>query len=47
MQIGMARATKEGSPVSGDCSVQAKLDDGKYLIAISDGMGSRTRSEKK
>lgn len=44
LQLGMAKATKEGSPVSGDCSVQTKLDDGKYLIAISDGMGSRARS---
>ena len=46
IQLGIARTTKEGSPVSGDCSVQVKLDDGKYLIAISDGMGSRTRSKK-
>ena len=47
LQIGIAKTKKEGSPVSGDCSMQAKLEDGKYLMALSDGMGSRTRSKKK
>ena len=46
LQIGIAKTTKEGSPVSGDCSVQAKLDDGKYLIALSDGMGSGPEAKK-
>ena len=40
LQIGIAHEKKNGSTVSGDSSVQARLDDGKYLIAISDGMGS-------
>ena len=47
MQLGIAKAIKDGSPVSGDCSARAKLEDGKYLLAISDGMGSRTRSKEK
>lgn len=40
VQIGMAKSTKAGSPVSGDSSINIKLNDGKYLLAISDGMGS-------
>ena len=40
VQIGMAKSTKAGSPVSGDSSIHIKLNDGKYLLAISDGMGS-------
>ena len=40
IQIGIANATKDGSTISGDTSIQTKLEDGKYLIAISDGMGS-------
>lgn len=44
VQIGMAKATKAKSNMSGDTSLQTRLEDGKYLIAISDGMGSRRRS---
>ena len=40
MQIGIAKANKDGENVSGDSSIQVKLKDGKYLIALSDGMGS-------
>ncbi len=40
LQIGSSKVTKEGSTVSGDCNLQMKLKDGKYLLAISDGMGS-------
>lgn len=40
LQVGSARITKDGSEISGDCSLQIKLADGKYLLAISDGMGS-------
>ena len=46
MQIGIAKATKDGSPVSGDSSLQVKLKDGKYLLAISDGMGSGPEAMK-
>jgi len=38
--VGVAQTTKKGSPVSGDTWLDTKLEDGKYLIAISDGMGS-------
>lgn len=40
LQVGVATSTKEGSKVSGDSNIEAKLDDGKYLIVLSDGMGS-------
>ncbi len=40
MVIGVAKATKNKSEISGDNTLQIKLRDGKYLIAISDGMGS-------
>ena len=44
--IGVAKTTKKGSEISGDTSVQTKLDDGKYLIALSDGMGSGKDARK-
>ena len=47
LQVGLSRTTKNGSDVSGDSSCQAKLHDGKYMVAISDGMGSRKRCQKK
>lgn len=40
--VGCAKATKNNSEVSGDSSIKTKLNDGKYMMAISDGMGSRT-----
>lgn len=46
VQIGIAKSTKAGSPVSGDSSLQIKLDDGKYLLALSDGMGSGPEAMK-
>ena len=46
LQVGIARSTKSGSPVSGDTSIQTKLGDGKYLLAISDGMGSGPEARK-
>ena len=46
IQIGIAHDKKSGSPVSGDFSNQTKLDDGKYLIALSDGMGSGAEARK-
>lgn len=46
LQVGVAVATKQGSPVSGDSHVEAKLEDGKYLLAISDGMGSGPEARK-
>ena len=32
--------------MSGDTSIQTKLNDGKYLLAISDGMGSGPEARK-
>ena len=46
MQLGIAKTNKEGESVSGDSSLQISLDDGKYLIAISDGMGSGPNARK-
>lgn len=40
MTIGTSKTTKNKSEISGDNTLQIKLKDGKYLIAISDGMGS-------
>lgn len=46
IQFGIAKATKNKSPISGDSSLQMKLEDGKYLLAISDGMGSGPNARK-
>lgn len=46
MQIGIATSTKEGSKISGDSNLTAKLEDGKYLIALGDGMGSGEEANK-
>lgn len=46
MQLGIAKATKFGSSISGDSYVTTKLSDGKHLIAISDGMGSGPEARK-
>ena len=40
VQVGMAKITKDDSNFSGDSNLQLKLDDGKFLLAISDGMGT-------
>lgn len=46
VQLAVAKQTKEKSPVSGDTSLYTKLADGKYLMAISDGMGSGIEARK-
>ena len=46
IQIGVAKTTKADSPISGDSNLQAKLEDGKYLLALSDGMGSGPEARK-
>ncbi len=46
LQVGVAFSTKQGSSVSGDSHVETKLEDGKYLLAISDGMGSGPEAMK-
>ena len=40
LQTGIAKAKKIDSIVSGDIISNMKLKDGKYMLAISDGMGS-------
>lgn len=40
LQTGIAKAKKKDSVVSGDMMSSVRLGDGKYLFAISDGMGS-------
>ena len=46
ISIGMASKTKKGSEISGDSTLKVRLQDGKYLIAISDGMGSGVDAAK-
>lgn len=46
VQIGVAQLPKSGNEVSGDSSIQIKLEDNKYLVAISDGMGSGQEAKK-
>ena len=46
VQVGIAKSTKAGSPVSGDSSIHIKLNDGKYLLALSDGKGSGPEAMK-
>lgn len=46
LQIGQDSKIKNGSPVSGDSILQIRLNDGKYLMAISDGMGSGPEARK-
>ena len=38
--IGMAESYKSQNIVSGDSMLQIRLKDGKYLVALSDGMGT-------
>ena len=46
IQIGQASKIKNDSPVSGDSLLQIRLNDGKYLLALSDGMGSGPEARK-
>lgn len=40
MAIGTSEITKSKSEVSGDSILNIRLKDGKYLVALSDGMGT-------
>lgn len=40
MAIGISEMTKSKSELSGDCTLNIRLKDGKYLVALSDGMGT-------
>ena len=44
--LGIAKTTKNKSSVSGDSILHIRLNDGKYLLAISDGMGSGPEARK-
>lgn len=46
IQIGQATKIKNDSPVSGDSLLQIRLNDGKYLVALSDGMGTGPEARK-
>ena len=46
IEVGQAIAIKDGNTVSGDSLLYTKLQDGKYLLAISDGMGSGKDAKK-
>lgn len=46
LQVGLAKSKKADSIISGDTTLQTRLEDGKYLLAISDGMGSGPEARK-
>ena len=46
VQVGIAKSKKANSIISGDTTLQTRLEDGKYLLAISDGMGSGPEARK-
>ena len=46
LSVGSSKITKDGNKISGDSNLQVRLDDGKYLLAISDGMGSGKSAKK-
>lgn len=46
MVIGTGEATKSKSELSGDSMLNIRLKDGKYLVAISDGMGTGTKARQ-
>ena len=46
IEVGQSIAIKDGNTVSGDSLLHIKLSDGKYLIVISDGMGSGEEAKK-
>ena len=46
MAMGAASMTKSKSELSGDSTLTIRLKDGKYLVAISDGMGSGKEAKK-
>ena len=46
MAIGTGETTKNKSELSGDAMLNVRLKDGKYLIAISDGMGTGTKARQ-
>ena len=46
IEVGHAIAIKDGNTISGDSLLHERLQDGKYLLVISDGMGSGKEAKK-
>lgn len=46
VETGVAAAAKGGELLSGDCYSVAELDNGKFAVAISDGMGNGERARE-
>ena len=46
LEIAKVSKKKKYSKVSGDNSANVKLNDGKYMLAVSDGMGSGEKANK-
>lgn len=46
MAIGMATTSKANNEISGDSILNTRLKDGKYLVAISDGMGTGQKAKE-
>lgn len=46
MAIGNSEITKNNSNISGDSVLNIRLKDGKYLVALSDGMGSGNEAKQ-
>ena len=46
IEVGQAIAIKDGNTVSGDSLLHTRLEDGKHLFVISDGMGSGENARK-
>ena len=44
--FGIAQTTKDGSNSSGDTHSVIKINEQKFLVALSDGMGSGSKAEK-
>ena len=44
--FGIARKVKEGNKTSGDTHSITKINEGKFLIALNDGMGSGIKAEE-
>lgn len=44
--FGVSKITKQNSTASGDCHSLVKIDEGNFLVALSDGMGSGEIAEK-
>lgn len=47
VEIGIAKAKKNNSSKSGDTYITTRINDEKYLIGLSDGMGSGEKASKK